>query len=237
MRPWDGVSEDPRAYASFPAGAVLRPGRPWPLPVRGPQLRRSRRTSRPSRTRSMATAGPRPGGRHLGRGQRRARAGPRRPRRRAALPGHPDLLALSGPSRDRDEPHQSRAGADAVRARPPSLFRRPRPGASFGPGERRLAARRPQRAKAARAGAATLGLPPATGRSTSWCSTMCSRAGSARRWSSGRRPAGRSRSRRTSSIAIWSSTSRRTALLLRRAGQHDRRRLQPAHRRRDRYRR
>ena len=46
--------------------------------------------------------------------------------------------------------------------------------------------------KTAGAGAGPVELRDRTGRSTSWCSTMCSRAGTARRASTGRRPAGRS---------------------------------------------
>ena len=210
MRPWDGVSDDPRAYASFPLVPFSGRVDHGALPVRRPRATTlaaelpARAARHPRRRLDLALAG-----RDRQRHQRRAGAGPRPAGRRAALPGNPDLLALSRPARDRDEPHQSRPRADAVRARPSSLFRRPRPGAALGRGRRRLAARRPQRAAVSWSRCRSLlGLPPAPAGATSWCSTTCSRAGAARRWSNGPRPAGRSRSPPTSSTAISSSTSR-----------------------------
>ena len=89
MRPWDGVGEDPRAYASFPlvpfsgrvdharfrfAGRELQAGRQ--LPARTPRD--------PRRRLDLALAD-----RHRERDQRRDRAGPRRAGRRRCATGRP----------------------------------------------------------------------------------------------------------------------------------------------------
>ena len=61
MRPWDGVSDDPRSLRQLPAGAVLRPRRPCAVPLRRQEQGPHRRTSLRNRMRSMATAGRHPG--------------------------------------------------------------------------------------------------------------------------------------------------------------------------------